>query len=68
MSLHLPATRLGTEFVVPSPLGSGATRLETVERIRRLVSQVIIEIQLNTDIRFEVEREEGAARLSVGLR
>ena len=67
VSLHMPGTRLDTGLVVASlqDHSGSVTRIEAVERIRRLELLVIIKVHLSRAAAFEVEQENGTVLLSL---
>ena len=70
VSLHMPVTRLDTGLAVASlqdPSGT-VTRIEAVERIRRLEPLVIVNVLLNRAAHIEVEQENGTVLLSLANR
>ena len=70
VSLHMPATRLGTGLPATSlqDHSGTVTQIAAVERIRRLEPVVIIKVHLNRAARFEVEQEDGTVLLSLARR
>ena len=69
VSLHMPATRLDTGLAVASLQDRGTvTRIEAVERIRRLEPLVIVNVHLNRAAHIEVEQENGTVLLSLANR
>ena len=70
VSLHMPGTRLDTGLAVASPQdhSGSVTRIEAVERIRRLEPLVIIKVHLSKAARFEVAQENGTVLLSLANR
>ena len=70
VSLHITQTRLDTGFAVASlqDHNGSVTRIQAVERIRRLEPLVMIKVHLSRAARFEVAQENGTVLLSLADR